>query len=78
MTLRTKLKAFLEKYLDYLPLIPIYGFLSGLPGGAIPLHNIYYFIIWVVTIPVWIFLIMATLKIKRMGKSSRGGSNGPV
>ena len=73
MTLRTKLKAFLEKYLDYLPLISIYGFLSGLPGGAIPLHNIDYFIIWVVTIPVWIFLIMATLKIKRMGKSSGGG-----
>ena len=65
-------KNFLEKNLDYLPLIPIFGFLLSLPGGAIRLHNIYYFIIGVVTIPVWILLIMATQKIKRTRKTSGG------
>jgi hypothetical protein len=60
-----KIKSFLEKRLDYLPLIAVYGFLLSLPGGVIRLHNPYYLIIGVVTIPVWIILIMATLKIRK-------------
>jgi len=65
---------YLEKYLDYLPLFPVIGILLSLPGGAIRLHNHYYFIIGVVTIPVWILIVMAALKIKKMGKPSRGGN----
>lgn len=58
---------YLEKYLDYLPLFPVVGILLSLPGGAIRLHNFYYLVIGVVTIPVWIFIAMAILKIKKMG-----------
>ena len=59
---------YLEKYLDYLPLFPVFGFLLSLPGGALRLHNPYYFLIGLVTIPVWVLLIMAAFKIRKSEK----------
>jgi hypothetical protein len=66
-----KKKSWLEKWLEYLPLIPILGFLLSFIGAARRLDDTYFFVLGVVTLPVWIFLIMAALKIKRM-KKTRG------
>lgn len=68
-----KKKSWLKKWLAYLPLIPILGFLLSFIGAARRLDDTYFFILGLVTLPVWIFLIMATLKIKRMKKTSAGG-----
>ncbi len=64
-----KSKGFLEKWLEYLPLIPILGFLLSFIGAARRLNDIYFLVLGVVTLPVWIFLIMAALKIKKMKKT---------
>ncbi|MDD5222915.1 MAG: hypothetical protein PHE84_02920 [bacterium] len=68
-----KSKTCLEKWLEYLPLIPILGFLLSFIGAARRLDHIYFFVLGLVTLPVWIFLIMAALKIKRMKKTSGEG-----
>jgi hypothetical protein len=61
---------FLDKYIDYWPLLTIYWFLITPLGGATRIHNPNYFILYLVTIPVWVCLIMATLKIKKARKRS--------
>lgn len=62
-------KRLLERYLDYLPLMTIFWFLITPLGGASRIHNPNYFILYLVTIPVWVCAIMATLKIKRARKN---------
>ena len=63
-----KSKSILDKWLEYLPLLPILVFLVSFVGAARRLNDIYFFVLLLVTIPVWIFLILAALKIKRMKK----------
>ncbi|MDD5222913.1 MAG: hypothetical protein PHE84_02910 [bacterium] len=72
------MRAFLQKYLDYLPLFTVFGILLSLPGGAIRLHNPYYLIIFVVTIPVWVLLIWAILKVNKANKENTPSFSAPA
>jgi len=71
-----KKKGFFEKNLEYLPLIPILGFLFSFVGAANRLGDIDFFVLHLVTLPVWVLLIMANLKIKRMKKTGGGEDSG--
>ena len=68
-----KKKGFFEKNLEYLPLIPVLGFLLSFVGAANRLGDFDYFVLHLVTLPVWIFLLKTHQKIKRMKKQAEEG-----